>query len=216
MAQAKTARRKPKQARAQGTIDAILEATAQIVERQGEAAFTTNHVAERAGVSIGSLYQYFPDKRAILREMAKRETNALRAAAAKMTGKDRDEQYVYRLIGAFAGRPKLRRLVVKSLTADVADMPMERIGADADRAAHQIEPDFQMSRVDGYILSRAVIGIVRAAVIEDAPFLYKPEFADALVTLLRSYRAAAAKRAAASRRSGSGRPVTRRRGRGRA
>jgi AcrR family transcriptional regulator len=112
MAQAKTARRKPKQARAQGTIEAILEATAQIVERQGEAAFTTNHVAERAGVSIGSLYQYFPDKRAILREMAKRETIALREAAAKMTGKDRDQQYVYRLIGAFAGRPKLRRLVV--------------------------------------------------------------------------------------------------------
>jgi AcrR family transcriptional regulator len=215
MATAKTARRKPKQARAQGTIDAILEATAQIVERQGEAAFTTNHVAERAGVSIGSLYQYFPDKRAILREMAKRETIALREAAAKMTGKDRDQQYVYRLIGAFAGRPKLRRLVVKSLTADVADMPMERIGADADRAAHQMEPDFQLSRVDGYILSRAVIGIVRAAVIEDAPFLYKPEFADGLVTLLRSYRAAA-KRGAASRRSGSVRPATRRRGHGRA
>jgi AcrR family transcriptional regulator len=198
------------------TIDAILEATAQIVERRGEAAFTTNHVAERAGVSVGSLYQYFPDKRAILREMAKRETNALREAASRMTGKDRDQQYVYRLIGAFAGRPKLRRLVVKSLTADVADMPMDRIGADADRAAHQMEPDFKLSRVDGYILSRAVIGIVRAAVIEDAPFLYKPEFADGLVRLLRSYRAAAVKPAVKSRRSGSARPARRKPARDRA
>jgi AcrR family transcriptional regulator len=187
----KIARRTPKQARAQVTIDAILEATAQIVEKEGEAAFTTNRVAERAGVSIGSLYQYFPDKRAILREMAKRETNALREAASHMVGKDRDEQYVFRLIAAFEGRPKLRRLVVKSLTADVAAMPMERIGADADRAAHQMEPDFKLSRINGYILSRAVIGIVRAAVIEDAPFLYKPEFAHGLVRLLRSYRAAA-------------------------
>lgn len=156
-------------------------------------------------LAFGSLYQYFPDKRAILREMAKRETNALRQAAALMTGKDRDQQYVYRLIGAFAGQPKLRRLVVKSLTADVADMPMERIGLDSDRAAHQMEPDFKLSRIDGYILSRAVIGIVRAAVIEDAPFLYKPEFADGLVRLLRSYRAAAVKPAAVSRRNGSAR-----------
>lgn len=52
MTRSKIARRKPKQARAQATIAAILEATAQIVERQGEAAFTTNYVAERAGVSI--------------------------------------------------------------------------------------------------------------------------------------------------------------------
>ncbi|HEY1709763.1 MAG TPA: helix-turn-helix domain-containing protein [Rhizomicrobium sp.] len=216
MALTKTARRAPKQARAKATIDAILEATAQILEKQGEKVFTTNHVAERAGVSIGSLYQYFPDKRAILREMAKRETDALREAASRMPAKDRDEQYVHRLIGAFAGRPHLRRVVVKSLTADVADMPMEKIGADVDRAAHQLEPDFKLSRIDGYILSRAVIGIVRAAVIEDAPFLYKPEFAQALVRLMRSYRDASVRPAAVSRRSGSVRPARSRSARDRA
>jgi hypothetical protein len=106
--------------------------------------------------------------------------------------------------------------VVKSLTADVADRPMERIGMDVDRAAHQMEPDFKLSRIDGYILSRAVIGIVRAAVIEDAPFLYKPEFAHSLVRLLRSYRAAALKPAAASRRSAPAHPAKRQPARGRA
>ncbi len=59
-------RKLPKQARSQTTVEAILEAAAQIFERHGYAAGTTNRIAERAGVSIGSLYQYFPNKDAIL------------------------------------------------------------------------------------------------------------------------------------------------------
>jgi AcrR family transcriptional regulator len=55
-------RRTPRQARALATQEAILEAAAQIISRDGLAAFTTNAVAERAGVSIGSLYQYFANK----------------------------------------------------------------------------------------------------------------------------------------------------------
>lgn len=48
------------------TVEAILEAAARILERSGPAALTTNHVAELAGVSIGSLYQYFPNKEALV------------------------------------------------------------------------------------------------------------------------------------------------------
>ena len=59
-------RRIPRQARATETAAAILEGAAQILEAGGLAAFTTNAVAERAGVSIGTLYQYFADKNAIL------------------------------------------------------------------------------------------------------------------------------------------------------
>jgi AcrR family transcriptional regulator len=66
-------RRNPRQARSRATWEAIVEAAAQILERDGAAAFNTNSVAERAGVSIGTLYQYFPDKQAILTAAAKRE-----------------------------------------------------------------------------------------------------------------------------------------------
>jgi AcrR family transcriptional regulator len=59
-------RKLPKQARSETTVEAILEAAAQVFERQGYAAGTTNRIAARAGVSIGSLYQYFPNKDAIL------------------------------------------------------------------------------------------------------------------------------------------------------
>lgn len=66
-------RRMPRQARAQATVDSILEAAAQVLQRGGHDAFNTNSVAERAGVSIGTLYQYFPDKDAILVAVAHRE-----------------------------------------------------------------------------------------------------------------------------------------------
>jgi len=66
-------RRIPRQMRAEETVAAILEGAAQILEAGGLAAFTTNAVAARAGVSIGTLYQYFGDKHAVLAAAARRE-----------------------------------------------------------------------------------------------------------------------------------------------
>lgn len=64
-------RKAPRQARAKATCDAIIEAAARILERDGPGGITTNRVAELAGVSIGSLYQYFPNKQAILAELVR-------------------------------------------------------------------------------------------------------------------------------------------------
>lgn len=64
--------REPQQRRSRVTYDAILEATAQILVERGYAATTTNHIAKRAGISIGSLYQYFPNKEAIAVDLLQR------------------------------------------------------------------------------------------------------------------------------------------------
>lgn len=66
-------RRRPRQARSRVTYDSILEAAVQVLARDGATGLTTNRVAERAGVSIGTLYQYFPDKAAIVLAAAQRE-----------------------------------------------------------------------------------------------------------------------------------------------
>jgi AcrR family transcriptional regulator len=58
--------RTPRQERAKATVGAIVEATGQIFEQRGLERTTTALVAARAGVSVGSLYQYFPDKQALL------------------------------------------------------------------------------------------------------------------------------------------------------
>ncbi|MDO7213434.1 TetR/AcrR family transcriptional regulator [Acinetobacter nosocomialis] len=66
-------RKRPRQARSVATFEAILEAAARILESLGFAGFNTNTVAELAGVSIGSLYQYFPSKDALIVELIRRE-----------------------------------------------------------------------------------------------------------------------------------------------
>jgi AcrR family transcriptional regulator len=66
------ARKTPRQARSRATVEVILGGAARILEEEGLAGLTTNRVAERAGVSIGSLYQYFPARDAILAELVRR------------------------------------------------------------------------------------------------------------------------------------------------
>ena len=61
-----SSRKQPKQARSTDLVAAILEAAAQVLAKEGAQRFTTARVAEKAGVSVGSLYQYFPNKAAIL------------------------------------------------------------------------------------------------------------------------------------------------------
>ncbi|MBL9099851.1 MAG: TetR family transcriptional regulator [Myxococcales bacterium] len=79
-------RKSAKQQRSRFTIDAILEATARIVDQVGLDRATTNRIAELAGVSVGSLYQYFPGKEALLAALiereARRDLEAVRVALA--------------------------------------------------------------------------------------------------------------------------------------
>jgi AcrR family transcriptional regulator len=65
-------RRRPKQRRARQTVEAVLDAVVRVLKREGVSAVTTNRVAEVAGVSIGSVYQYFPDKQAIFAALHQR------------------------------------------------------------------------------------------------------------------------------------------------
>src|SRR5262249_14524108 len=69
-------RKNPSQARGRDTIEVIFEATARILERSGRRGLSTNAIAELAGISIGSLYHYFPSKEAVLVAMARRELEA--------------------------------------------------------------------------------------------------------------------------------------------
>lgn len=75
-----SSRKAPKQARSAELVAAILEAAVQVLAKEGAQRFTTARVAEKAGVSVGSLYQYFPNKAAILFRLQSdewRQTNAM-------------------------------------------------------------------------------------------------------------------------------------------
>ena len=67
-----TPRKQPRQSRSKATVDAILDATARVLVEDGYDKLTTNRIATVAGVSIGSLYQYFPNKQAVVMAIADR------------------------------------------------------------------------------------------------------------------------------------------------
>lgn len=101
-------RKAPSQPRAAETVASIVEAAAQVLESAGFEGFNTNAVARRAGVSIGSLYQYFPGKDALTIALMRREARLFYEDASKGLEQPTGEAAVDYLIGA-AVRQQLRR-----------------------------------------------------------------------------------------------------------
>ncbi len=117
-------RKKPTQSRAQHTVESILRATAHILRTAGWDACNTNAVAKRAGVSIGSLYQYFPSKEALVAALA--EEHAARGLAILMdavsaapqgtlTFAETVRHYIRAMVALHAVDPKLHRVLVEQV-----------------------------------------------------------------------------------------------------
>lgn len=83
-------RKAPLQQRSRVTVDTIVEAATRVLARRGWARFTTNEIAEVAGVSVGSLYQYFPNKLAIAEAIRQRHLDEVLAALSG-PGKEEEE-----------------------------------------------------------------------------------------------------------------------------
>lgn len=128
-------RKAPRQARSAATVAAAVEAAARILEESGHDGFSTNAVAERAGISIGSLYQYFPDKEAVIGALLLRETSLLieevRAAASHRDGRTAVEAFIAACIAHQFRRPRLARL----LDFEEARLPLD---ADTRRVGEQV------------------------------------------------------------------------------
>lgn len=112
-------RRVPRQQRARLTVDAVLEATVRIVKREGLAHVTTNRIADVAGVSIGSLYQYFPDKQAIFAALHSRHVEQVDLLIERTfrapTGSSLEELFrslIGRMIDLHAADPALHEMLL--------------------------------------------------------------------------------------------------------
>lgn len=108
-------RKLPRQERAAATVAAILEAAAVILETEGFDGYTTNAIAERAGASIGSLYQYFPNKSALTRALIAREDSALLRELVQLLerpqGAGRLRELIHIAVAHQLQRPALARLL---------------------------------------------------------------------------------------------------------
>jgi AcrR family transcriptional regulator len=190
-------RKRPRQARARHTVDLILDAAAQILARDGEETLTTNHIAERAGFSIGTLYQYFPNREAILDALIERERESsdrrIRAALAEIEPGGVAEtvrEIVRILIGSFARHGRARKRFAISITrlaiARADQTRLDQIAGAIIGAWRNadVRLDRDLDNCEAYVLTRAVLGALRAAVLEDSPRLRTRAFEDALVRLI--------------------------------
>jgi AcrR family transcriptional regulator len=119
-------RKQPRQARARHTVEAIIEASARILEEQGHGGFTTNAVAELAGVSIGTLYQYFPDKDALLGALIARETTHLVEEAEAACSMAAGHQALHALIVAAVRHQVRRPRLARLLDFEEGRLPLDR------------------------------------------------------------------------------------------
>lgn len=171
-------RKKPRQARASATQALIVEAAARILEDTTAPSFTTNAIAERAGVSVGSLYQYFPDKEAILASLLRREwQNMLEAMTVSLS----EEASPQDGIGAFIdiaithqfARPRMsRHLELLEQSLDL-DEDLEALSAEIQtRVLTQLRrywPEVSSTT------ARDVVSICRAIINDSAGLSLHPE-----------------------------------------
>jgi AcrR family transcriptional regulator len=115
-------RKQPSQARSRATIDAILTATARVLKRDGFDRASTNRIAEAAGVSIGSLYQYFPSKEALVAALVEHHMAEMRAVLIAEMERVRDaplgeavRQMVELMLRAHAVDPALHKVLMEQV-----------------------------------------------------------------------------------------------------
>jgi AcrR family transcriptional regulator len=186
----------PRQERAHATFDAALEAAARIVRQHGAAALTTNRIAERAGISIGTLYGYFPDKTAILVALARRILADDRAALITALDTDPAGEPIRSLVRALIARHRtdrsLRRAVmgvhIGAGGGDEHVAQVEEFIAQLSARAGALFGHAPPDRLRLFVATRAALGVARALV-DEAPSDDPPSAAleDELVRLVYSY-----------------------------
>jgi AcrR family transcriptional regulator len=117
-----TPRKRPRQNRSKATVDSILEATARVLIAEGFDGLTTNGVAEAAGVSIGSLYQYFPNKEALVAAMIEHHLDTKNAITmselqrvATLPLAQAVRVMIELTIGNYRKQPELKRVLIEQV-----------------------------------------------------------------------------------------------------
>ena len=188
-------RRKPVQGRAQATVDVILEAAAQILAQHGAEAATTNAIAERAGVSVGSLYQYFANREALLGELVQRHVDAMQAVlGAALDGLQARplpqaiEQLVAAIVASHRVSPRLHQALHQALshgkveTIDRFESHLERLVCHALRMHPGL--DLVDPELTATVLVRALGGLIRTTLRREPERVDDPALAAAMTGMI--------------------------------
>jgi AcrR family transcriptional regulator len=201
-------RKLPQQERSRVTVEAILEATAHILTEEGYDKANTNRIAERAGISIGSLYQYFPNKESLMAALMEQHSQEI---AALVEAKLQDlfdaplevavAELVKAIIAAHAINPRLHQVLNEEIPrserlqqmqqaderiAELLRVYLSRWHISSQEKLHQrtLPQNLEMTI---FILSRTVESLCHSAVIEHPNFVSDRQFEQEVSRLLLLY-----------------------------
>ncbi|HET6612703.1 MAG TPA: TetR/AcrR family transcriptional regulator [Kofleriaceae bacterium] len=181
-------------------MEAILAATAQLLEKLGYARTTTNAIAERAGVSIGSLYEYFPNKDSVVVALMEQQLDeqfaVFSGALEEMTEvplAQATRALIEILIASKRVRPKLMQALATAGPTEVRAAFMRRfnqrscqvvLAALRDRPEMARDQDLELST---FMAVNAVYGIIDAVLVERPSLLQSDDLIDELSALILGY-----------------------------
>jgi AcrR family transcriptional regulator len=192
-------RKSPVQARSTASVDAILQATIQVLLQVGKERLTTTRVALRAGVSVGTLYQYFPNKTALLQAALRRHleevTNAVEAVCKEQKGKSLRSMGTA-LINTFL-QAKLKdaktSVALYSVSSDLdAARIVQQIGTRSNKAIVRMlttasEPLTTDPQLVASMLQGAMAGVSRRLLESDSPVKHFEPFRQELIVFVCAY-----------------------------
>jgi AcrR family transcriptional regulator len=190
-------RKLPKQERSKFLVEAILDATSRVLVRDGYDDTTTTRVAEAAGVTIGSLYQYFPSKEALVAALVDRHLASITATldslvplAATTPLPDVVAMFVRAHLALHAVDPALHRALLEKVPAldrrasTIATRTAVAIRIRALLMLHRIPGDLDLI---SFLLVGLMDGLVQTAILDRPDLLSSPTFATELTSLITRY-----------------------------
>jgi AcrR family transcriptional regulator len=195
-----TPRKRPRQARSRATVDSVLEATARVLVKRGFDGLTTNLVADEAGVSIGSLYQYFPNKAALVGALIEKHVDAMQSLAlseltrgAQLPMPQAIRSVIEAMIRAHAVSPELHRVLTEQVPRVGRMAKLREIEAITHRmvagllASRKAELAIEDPDMAAFVLVSAIEAITHRAALFAPELLRDPRLVDETCAMVRRY-----------------------------
>ncbi len=193
-------RKAPRQERSKATVDAIVAAMTRVLIKEGWDAASTNRVASEAGVSVGSLYQYFPSKEALVLAVMERHatemTQRLQQRMLQLATAPLEEaavELVHLFIESHQHNPKLHKVLIQQVPKVGALDKLEELNRFYERLLasymelHRDELEVRDMSVSAYVIVQAVEALCHHAVLEREDLLTNGKLEEQIVRLVIGY-----------------------------
>jgi AcrR family transcriptional regulator len=190
-------RKQAQQERSKAMVQDLLEATARVLVQVGYDKASTNRIAEAAGVSIGSLYQYFPTKEALVSALIEshieHETNLMTDSLQKLSSEKPEKilkEFILFVMALWGKNKSLRRVFVEQVPqigkSDRVRSFEDQIGQQLFMnlflsAGKSLPKDFEIS---AFVMTKSIMGVIRAAVLQNPGYLDQKVLADELTDMI--------------------------------